>query len=127
MRRTRKPAAIVVAGIAAAMLVAAAPPASAEPSPDGCPPGNFCAWSGWGRTGAIVVRTKGDWNGRVGFRSFFNNGVRFPGADHVDITALYANGTRHTQCVHYNPGPGLYAGDVADATVLESVRWRGEC
>lgn len=126
MKRSRAAAALLITSVLVGVF-ATASPASAEPSPDDCPPGNFCAWSDWGQEGRLVVKTTGTWFGRESYRSFFNNGVRFPGADHVDITSLYANGQRHTQCIHYNPGPGLYKGDVPTATVLESVRWRGEC
>jgi hypothetical protein len=37
----------------------------------------------------------------------FNNGVPYPGADHVDVTS-YPGGQPSTDCFHHNPGPGRY-------------------
>jgi len=97
-----------------------------EASPPGCPKGYFCAWSGPDQTGNIVVRTQGNWSGGTYYQSYFNNGVHFPGADHVDITSDH-EGLEDTWCVHYNPGPGEYKGTVGPGAFMLRVTWRGEC
>ncbi len=107
-------------------LMATAPSASAEPNPPGCPKGYFCAYSGENQTGTLVVKTAGNWSGNKQFRSAFNNGVRFPGADHVDMTYAVPGGGE-TACLHYNPGPGTYKGNAAPGTAITKVVWRGEC
>jgi hypothetical protein len=115
-----------VAAAAFTTVLATAPGASAEPNPPGCPKEYFCAYSGPDETGQLVLKTAGNWTGSVAFRSAFNNGVRFPGADHVDMT--YAvDGGGETVCLHYNPGPGVYKGNAAPGTRIVKVKWRGEC
>lgn len=123
----RKRAALgAVAAAAFATVLATAPGASAEANPPGCPKEYFCAYSGQNQTGQLVVKTKGNWSGNVVFGSAFNNGVRFPGADHVDMTYAVDGGTE-TVCLHYNPGPGAYKGNAAPGTRIVKVVWRGEC
>ncbi|MEU3854846.1 peptidase inhibitor family I36 protein [Streptomyces sp. NPDC029554] len=123
--RTRTAAGAVTAA-AFATVLAAAPGASAEPDPPECPKGYFCAYSGENQTGQLVVKTAGNWTGNVAFRSAFNNGVPYPGADHVDMTYAVEGGTE-TVCLHYNPGPGAYKGNAAPGTRVVKVVWRGEC
>ncbi|MFE7170044.1 peptidase inhibitor family I36 protein [Streptomyces sp. NPDC057616] len=123
----RKRAAVgAMAAAAFAAVLATAPGASAEADPPGCPKEYFCAYSGENQTGQLVVKTKGNWSGDVPFRSAFNNGVRFPGADHVNMTYAVEGGTE-TVCLHYNPGPGTYKGNAAPGTRIVKVVWRGEC
>ncbi|MER5887591.1 peptidase inhibitor family I36 protein [Streptomyces sp. NPDC001941] len=119
---------IATAAVTAAFaaVFATAPTASAEPSPPGCPRGNFCAYSGGGQSGALLLKTAGNWSGRIDeVRSVFNNGVRYPGADHVQARWQY-NGSNWERCVHYNPGPGEYKIDFVGVT-LTGATWRGEC
>ncbi|MEV6997821.1 peptidase inhibitor family I36 protein [Streptomyces sp. NPDC093982] len=123
----RKRAAIgAVATAAFATVLVTAPTASAEPNPPGCPKEYFCAYSGENQTGQLVVKTKGNWSGNVAFRSAFNNGKPFPGADHVDVTYTVEDGTE-TACLHYNPGPGGYKANAVPGTHVVRVVWRGEC
>ena len=75
-----------VAAAAFTAVLATAPSASAEANPPGCGKEYFCAYSGENQTGQLVLKTKGNWSGNVAIRSVFNNGVAFPGADHVDVT-----------------------------------------
>ncbi|WP_431983753.1 peptidase inhibitor family I36 protein [Streptomyces qinglanensis] len=117
-------AALTASG-ALAGIIGLAPTASAEASPAGCPKGYFCAWSGPDQTGSLVLRTAGNWSGSVAFRSVFNNGYAYPGADHVDMTYWY-EGTA-TSCFHYNPGPGQYKWTAYRTLVVQKVVWRGEC
>ncbi|MGD9483061.1 peptidase inhibitor family I36 protein [Streptomyces sp. TRM70308] len=122
--RTRTAAALT-ASAALFGVIATAPAASAEPSPAGCPKGYFCAWSGPDQTGSLMLKTAGDWSGSVAFRSVFNNGYAYPGADHVDFTYWY-EGTA-TSCYHYNPGPGTYKWTAYRSLAALKVEWRGEC
>ena len=107
-------------------VMATAPSASAEPNPPGCPKGYFCAYSGENQTGRLVLKTAGNWSGNVTFRSAFNNGVVFPGADHVNMTYAMPGGSE-TVCLHYNPGPGTYKGNAAPGVSVTKVVWRGVC
>jgi hypothetical protein len=117
---------IAAVSAAFATVFASAPGASAEPDPPGCPRGYFCAWQGPDRTGPMVVRTAGNWSGRAYYQSFFNNGYPSPGYDHVDIHYDW-QGLQDKFCVHYNPGPGTYSGNVSPGVVITGVTWRGEC
>ncbi|WP_219825433.1 hypothetical protein [Nonomuraea typhae] len=126
-RRTLAGAAVSL--ITAATVLATAPPASAEPSPPGCPKGYFCAWEPgsppW--TGRVVLKTWGNWSGNVTTGSLFNNGIPQPGADHVQVN-YDRFGTTWSECLHYNPGPGTYKLDFGVAYAeITSVTWRGEC
>ncbi|MFD8964913.1 peptidase inhibitor family I36 protein [Streptomyces sp. NPDC059568] len=123
--RHRSIAALAVSAAFAA-VVAAAPTASAEPNPPGCPKQYFCAYSGEGQSGSLLLKTAGNWSGSVaGVRSVFNNGVRFVGGDHVQLSWRF-NGRDWGQCFHYNPGPGEYKANFVGVTVTKVV-WRGEC
>ncbi|MFJ8936525.1 peptidase inhibitor family I36 protein [Streptomyces sp. NPDC102365] len=123
----RKTAATLATAAAMLGVIASAPTASAEANPPGCPKGYFCAYSGPDQTGTLVLKTAGNWSGQVGFRSVFNNGYAFPGADHVDMTYVYEGDSTVTSCFHYNPGPGQYKWTAPYTEVVYGVRWRGEC
>lgn len=77
-----------------------------ERSPRGCNRGAFCACSAPGLVGPLVLETQGNWSGTTQLPgSVFNNGVPWPGADHVQLDFDHGGGPRHTLC----------------------IRWRGEC
>ncbi|MEU9786497.1 peptidase inhibitor family I36 protein [Streptomyces phaeochromogenes] len=116
-----------VAAAAFTAVLATAPSASAEANPPGCGKEYFCAYSGENQTGQLVLKTKGNWSGNVAIRSVFNNGVAFPGADHVDVTYTSPGGGGETACLHYNPGPGAYKVNAVAGVHITKVVWRGEC
>lgn len=118
--------AVLASAAAFAGVVATAPTASAEPNPPGCGKGNFCAYTGQNQTGTLVVRSPGNWSGSAAVRSVFNNGVVYPGADHIQLTWTY-NGNTWSRCLHYNPGPGQYKINFVSGVVIKSATWRGEC
>jgi len=107
-------------------VLATAPTAAAEANPAGCGKGYFCAYSGPNQTGRLVLKVAGNWSGNLGVGSIFNNGVRFPGADHVDVSS-YLGGQPSTDCFHYNPGPGKYKANAEPGLTITRVVWRGEC
>lgn len=107
-------------------VLATAPTASAEASPPGCAKGYFCAYSGANQTGRLLLAVPGNWSGNLAVGSIFNNGVRYPGADHVDVTS-YLGGQPSTDCFHYNPGPGRYKANAEPGLTITRVVWRGEC
>ncbi|MEV5355688.1 peptidase inhibitor family I36 protein [Streptomyces sp. NPDC093516] len=107
-------------------VLATAPTATAEANPPGCPKGYFCAYSGPNQTGTLLLRVAGNWSGNLGVGSIFNNGVVYPGADHVDVTS-YLGGQPSTDCFHYNPGPGRYKANAEPGLTITRVVWRGEC
>lgn len=98
----------------------------AEASPRGCSRGDFCAYSAEGEQGSLLLAVAGNWSGSIsGVGSVFNNGVPFPGADHIQLDWNFG-GVGWTQCVHYNPGPGQYKIDFVGVQIVRA-RWRGEC
>lgn len=117
---------VAAAAAAAAGVLGTAAPASAEPNPPGCPKGYFCAYAANDQRGAQLVRSWGNWNGSVEVGSVFNNGLRDPGSDHVQLTWTY-NGRTWSRCLHYNPGPGEYKINFVSGVVIKSATWRGEC
>jgi hypothetical protein len=118
---------VTVTGVAVTGVLALAGPSSADPNPPGCPPGNFCAYANFNQTGALKLKVAGNWSGTItGVGSVFNNGVPFPGADHVDLTYKFPGGNFRVQCVHYNPGPG-HKVNFGEDVVITKVVWRGEC
>lgn len=118
--------AAAAAAVAFAGVITTASTASADPNPPGCPPGAFCAYSGYGQTGSLLLKTYGNWSGNPigGVHSVFNNGTVDPGADHVTLSWSYA-GSINLGCFHYNPGPG-HKSDF-DGITIRTVQWRGEC
>jgi hypothetical protein len=120
---------LVVGCVTASTLLALAGTSAAEPNPPGCPKGYFCIYSGFDQTGTLLFKTASNWSGSVsGGLSVFNNGVRFPGADHVQLYYTYSGlpGTYST-CIHYNPGPGEYKINFLAGHAFKTVVWRGEC
>lgn len=124
----RRLGALGVGAVAVAFtgVLATAPTAAAEANPPGCGKGYFCAYSGPNQTGRLVLKVAGNWSGNLGVGSIFNNGVRYPGADHVDVTS-YLGGQPSTDCFHYNPGPGRYKANAESGLTITRVVWRGEC
>ncbi|MER7476088.1 peptidase inhibitor family I36 protein [Streptomyces sp. NPDC126510] len=110
-------------------ILVTAPTASAAPDPEGCAKGNFCVHSNANFTG-LVLRSGGNWSGSVPFRSISNNGVPYPGLDHIEVHWHWAGDTTRVQCLHYNPDPNGHS-MVADypgaQAYVTKVRWRGEC
>ncbi|MFE5918008.1 peptidase inhibitor family I36 protein [Streptomyces sp. NPDC056468] len=121
-------AALGAGAVAAAFagVLALAPSASAEANPPGCGKGYFCAYSGANQTGRLVLKVAGNWSGNLAVGSIFNNGVVYPGADHVDVTS-FLGGQPSTDCFHYNPGPGKYKANAEPGLTITRVVWRGEC
>ena len=115
-----------VVATAFAGVLAVAPTASAEANPPGCGTGYFCAYSGADQSGRLLLRVAGNWSGNLAVGSIFNNGVAYPGADHVDVTS-YLNGQPSTDCFHYHPGPGRYKANAEAGLRITRVVWRGEC
>ncbi|MGW5861260.1 peptidase inhibitor family I36 protein [Streptomyces sp. NPDC055239] len=121
---------IGTAATAMAGVLAVAPTASAEPSPPSCPKGYVCVWNGESTAGPTAFKTQGNWHGSHTFRDrnglVFNNGVAYPGADHIQVTWTYG-GSTGSKCLHYNPGPGDYQNVFSAGATLTSLVWRGEC
>lgn len=131
---------VAVAALALAGLFSASPDtASAEtPNTGGvesaaltCPPGYACIirdgqviYRNAGNTGAIAVRGGGN---------VWNNGVRSPGLDHIQVTArtTFTPGWRLTVCLHYGPQnfsqPDPTISGVNSSFIITGWRWRGEC
>ncbi|MFD7713833.1 hypothetical protein ACFV6E_21070 [Streptomyces sp. NPDC059785] len=122
----RRTAGLLAALAALAGSVAVTTPASAEVNHPTCPKGAFCAYSEFDQGGTLLLATKGNWSGAVhNVKSTFNNGYRYPGADHVQLGYTWVE-WNYSTCIHYAPGPGEYATNWAPITIT-SVTWRGEC
>lgn len=103
--------------------------AAREPNPPGCDPGAFCAYERWPQNGygALKLETQGNWVGGAGWVTHvFNNGLPWPGADHVQLGWVWGDGTVQETCVHYNPGPG-HKISFGAPVIVTRVFWRGEC
>jgi Peptidase inhibitor family I36 len=102
-----------------------------EPNPPGCARGYFCAYSGQNQTGRLLLATAGNWSGSIaGVKSVFNNGYPCTGCDHIQLTYYWpGNEFDYSDCIHYNPGPGLYKLNYPGAAGVRIVSavWRGEC
>jgi hypothetical protein len=129
----RRLATAVVAGMTLLTTLIGGP-AAAEADPPGCPRGNFCIYPTADQRGAPEVVSEGNWEEPVGFSpigasSVINNGMPLPGADHIQLDWIAANGQRASTCFHYNPGPGpgLYKANFAPGTIYLRAVWRGEC
>ncbi|OLT36925.1 hypothetical protein BJF79_30300 [Actinomadura sp. CNU-125] len=131
--RTVAGAAIIAVAVGAA--VSAAAPAQAEANPPGCPRGYVCGYSGLNQTGRVVFRSFGDFEGPVYAKSVFNNGARYAGPDHIQLTWDWPASPASSRCLHRNPYPdepygGQYKiniGTAYNAPVVLGARWRGEC
>ncbi|WP_433163255.1 hypothetical protein [Kribbella sp. CA-247076] len=133
--RTRRALTAVgaVLGITVAGAIATAPPASAE----SCGAGNTCFyWTNTNGTSTLKYKSAGNVNGilhpgpRGGW--VWNNGVRYPGADHITLTTSI-NGSRWRICLHYGPADfnlgtgGTTAARIGQGEIVTGWTWRGEC
>ena len=95
-----------------------------------CSPGYACVLDGltpiYRNAGNISgVSIAGDW--------VWNNGVRYPGADHLNLVTWYPGVGQLTICLHYGPqdvyGPDPTMVSLAswNGQVVTGWRWRGEC
>jgi hypothetical protein len=62
----------------------------------------------------------------------YNNGVRLPGLDHIQVITRTPEGNRWTICLHYGRTPVFAqpeptAGTLVAGERVLSWRWRGEC
>ncbi|GAA2935084.1 peptidase inhibitor family I36 protein [Streptomyces enissocaesilis] len=110
---------------AIACVLTAAPTASAAEVPPGCDKGYFCIYSGDSGTGRLVLKSDGNWSGRVTGQSIFNNGAPLPGLDHIQVE--WKGIGSGSECVHHYPGPGHYGLNFQHDAVINKVTWRGEC
>jgi hypothetical protein len=98
-------------------------------APPGCRAGDFCGTSGFSGTGTLLIRVPGESTRHfAGVFSVFNNGNKLPGLDHVQLDWTWPDGSRDTRCIHYNPGPGVFAVNFLDGPItVTRIHWRGEC
>lgn len=122
-----------VLGLTVAGVVVTAPPASAA----ACSSGSTCFyWSNADGTSTLKYQEDGNVSGQLhpGVRGawVWNNGVRYPGADHITLTTSI-NGTRWRICLHYGPANftlgtgGTTAARIGVGEIVTSWVWRGEC
>lgn len=122
-----------VLGVTVGGAVVTAQPASAAT----CNAGSACFyWSNANGTSTLRYQNAGNWHGQLhpGERGawVWNNGVRYPGADHITLTTSW-NGTRWRICLHYgaanfNLGSGATtAARIAQGEIVTGWTWRGEC
>ncbi|MFF7073187.1 peptidase inhibitor family I36 protein [Streptomyces pseudovenezuelae] len=107
-----------------ATVVASAPAASA--AQEDCPRGYVCVWNNdvaWGQPTWKSTGNLYDLHSNQGM-TIVNNGVPWPGADHIwiDVTAPGGN---VRECLHY-PGD-LNASHFVGSVTLHSAVWGGEC
>ncbi|MFI6813034.1 hypothetical protein ACIBG7_11520 [Nonomuraea sp. NPDC050328] len=135
---------IAIGAAALAVTAALATPASAEPSPAGCPKGNFCLWLEGAST--PVWSSPGNMNEAIGVWNptrhiwAFDNANEDPGSDHVrdywhyKYLGSWDNGseTLNVTCFHFNPGPCTYEGAIGGnhphkVVHIHKAIWGPEC
>lgn len=125
--RFRKKAGVGVAALlmTAGMGVASAPPASAAPAD--CPRGYVCVWNNDVAWGAPTWMSQGNLYNLHSEHGMYilNNGVRFPGADHIRFNLTAQAGGNFQGCLHYpnDPNVDIFLGPVT----LHSAEWGPEC
>ncbi|MFJ8635652.1 peptidase inhibitor family I36 protein [Streptomyces sp. NPDC093568] len=111
--------------MAAAWGVASAPSASAAVSD--CPREHVCVWNNdvaWGQPTWKSTGNLYDLHSEHGM-VIVNNGVRYPGADHIWYNLTAQAGGNFKGCLHYPNDENMttYLGPVT----LHSAVWGGEC
>lgn len=127
MKTTRKFMATAFAALTMTVTgIALAPTASAAQSD--CPRENVCIWNNTTFSGAPTWKSEGNLANLHGANglSIFNNGVRYPGADHIWWRATWSNGQTASGCLHYPPDSGTSFVLYGNVT-LKSAVWGGEC
>lgn len=134
-------AAVVVLTLAG--LVVTSPPAGAQdegpvrgeaqagPAPGAaatCPQGHACILD---HAGQVIYSSAGNVSGlSIAGASVWNNGYRYPGADHIQLFTRRI-GRTFTICLHYGPAtylqPDPTVGNLFSDEVATSWYWRGEC
>lgn len=134
---------LAVVTLALAGLIATTSAAGASPDTPGtadtgeavadtCVPGEACIVDAYGN---VVYSNAGNtgpiWIAPAGGGYVWNNGVRYPGLDHIQLYTSYG-GTTLTICLHYGRSPVFVqpdptAGALFDGEAVTSWRWRGEC
>jgi hypothetical protein len=125
--RFRKKAGVAIAALlmTAATGVASSSPASAAAAD--CPRGDVCVWINSVAWGQPTWKSTGNLYNLHSDQGMYilNNGVRYPGAEHIwfDLTAQH--GGNFTGCLHYpnDPNVDIFLGPVT----LHSAVWGGEC
>ncbi|MBB1256797.1 hypothetical protein H3146_26130 [Streptomyces sp. OF3] len=129
--------ALAITGSVTAALVLSGP-AQASPSAtvDNCYSGQVCIYD---RDGTVVVRSYGDWSSSqyVAARVIFNNGQRYPGADHVRWSGTFwgSGGEKYpaSGCLHYQSTnsqtkeKGTFHNNGSHLLGIKSMKWGKEC
>ncbi|RII20387.1 hypothetical protein DSC45_04105 [Streptomyces sp. YIM 130001] len=100
----------------------------------GCPSGYICFYEKTSVKSRIVFKTAGNWKGgEFTTHAAFNNGKRYPGADHVRYTYHYPDSPEknRTDCHTYHSTDSPVATPGASASFIErhvsKVEWVGSC
>lgn len=119
---------LIVALIVAGTVVTAAP--SAEAQQLTCRSGDACVYNS---SGQVIYRNPGNTGNitiNAGNGKVWNNGGRYPGADHIQLRTTWA-GYRWTICLHYGPQttsqPDPTVARLASGETVKGWTWRGEC
>lgn len=129
---------ILAATGALALAAGLAGTGAAQASPSatlyGCPSGYICFYKSADVNSGIVFKTAGNWyGGEFSTGAAFNNGQRYPGADHVRFTYHYPDSpnTRHTDCLTYHKTDSdvMEGGESAGFIErhVEKIEWVGSC
>ncbi|MDH2392546.1 peptidase inhibitor family I36 protein [Streptomyces sp. HNM0663] len=117
-------------GLAALALTAAgvAVAPSAHAAKSDCPREYVCVWNNTSYSGKPTWKSKGNLANlkSSGGLSIFNNGVRYPGADHIWWKVTWSNGQTASGCLHYPPDSGNSI-TVSGSVTLNHAKWGGEC
>lgn len=93
-----------------------------------CPSGYVCVWDTVDFSGKPDWKSKGNLYNKSSNRGLgiYNNGTRYPGADHIHYRVTRGDGSTKTGCLHYPPDSRTWVKIPGGAT-LDYARWGGEC
>ncbi|MER5745945.1 peptidase inhibitor family I36 protein [Streptomyces sp. NPDC002225] len=103
-----------------------APSASASTSQ--CPREYVCVWNNSSFSGAPTWKSKSNLSNLTSYNglSIMNNGVSYPGADHIRYKVTWSNGQYASGCLHYPSDPNTMTVSGGKVT-LNYANWGGEC
>ncbi|MFF2011809.1 peptidase inhibitor family I36 protein [Streptomyces sp. NPDC058195] len=101
---------------------------SASAAAGDCPRGYVCVWDNSNYSGAPKWKSTGNLANLASSNglSIINNGVSYPGADHIRYKVTWAGGQYSTGCLHYPPDSNGHSFRSGKMT-MNYATWGGEC
>ncbi|MBO8198399.1 peptidase inhibitor family I36 protein [Streptomyces smyrnaeus] len=98
---------------------------------DACPRSYVCVWDNTSFSGKPKWKSQGNLYDLKSYNgiSIFNNGVRYPGGDHIRYQYTYRHSTspHYKGCLHYPGDSPTTAKSIGVTVILDYAKWGGEC